>query len=103
MMKVLELLQMDRTSAPQLKTADPPDRALSLSALSSEIGRAMGWEMQFLKGFLRNLALLAVIAVGMYFIFPEQMTGIFEVWGAVIGPVGILVIIVFALPRRKRS
>lgn len=63
----------------------------------------MGHIMQFLKDFLRNLLLLIVIVLILFIVFPDMMSQVFQVYGALLGPAAVLVIIVAALPRRKRS
>ena len=58
--------------------------------------------MQFFKDFLRNLGLLIIIGVVLYFIAPKMMSQVIQLYGALFGPVAILLVIVFALPRRRR-
>lgn len=57
--------------------------------------------MKFLKGFLRNLGLLLVIGMFLYILFPDMMKQIFQLYGALLGPVAIVAVIVTALPRKK--
>jgi hypothetical protein len=57
--------------------------------------------MQFLKDLLRNLAILIVIGLAVYFIYPDIMKQVYEFFGLLFGPLVILIIIVFALPRRR--
>ena len=59
--------------------------------------------MEFLKGFLRNLGLLLIIGLVLYVLFPDMMKQIFQLYGALLGPITIIVIIVAALPRKKRA
>lgn len=58
--------------------------------------------MRFLKDFLRNLGLLLVIGLVLYVLFPDIMRQVFQIYGALFGPVVILIIIVAALPRKRR-
>jgi hypothetical protein len=58
--------------------------------------------MDFLKALIRNLLFLSVIVIVMYIMFPHLMASISEVWTAVLGPIGLLVLVAFALPRRRR-
>jgi hypothetical protein len=58
--------------------------------------------MRFLKDFLRNLGLLLVIGLILYALFPDMMRQVFQIYGALFGPVVILIIIVAALPRKRR-
>lgn len=58
--------------------------------------------MRFFKAFLFNLGLVLVFGLVLYMIFPEHVSDIAEAWGAILGPAGILVIVVFALPRKRQ-
>ena len=58
--------------------------------------------MQFLKDLLRNLAVLLVIGVVLFAISPQQMSRIAEVYGGLFGPLAIVLLIILALPRRRR-
>jgi hypothetical protein len=57
--------------------------------------------MAFLKGFLRNLAFLAGLGLIIYLIEPEMVTNAFEAYWMILGPIGILLIIVGAIPQRR--
>ena len=57
--------------------------------------------MEFLKGFLRNLGVLLIIGIVLYVLFPDMLKQIFQLYGALLGPVAIIVVIVAALPRKK--
>jgi hypothetical protein len=59
--------------------------------------------MRFLLDFLTNLGLLFVIGLALLFLFPDMMKTIFQMYGALFGPVLILIIIVMALPRKRRN
>jgi len=57
--------------------------------------------MEYLKVFLRNLGLLVLIGVVLLILLPAQMTDIYKLYGAIFGPVAILIVIVTALPNRR--
>jgi hypothetical protein len=57
----------------------------------------------FLKGLLRNLGLILLIGIVLFIIFPDLMRQVFGVFGGLFAPGLILVLIViFALPRRRK-
>jgi hypothetical protein len=58
---------------------------------------------EFLKDFLRNLGLLLIIGLVLFVLFPDMMKQIFHLYGALFGPVAIIIVIVAALPRKKRG
>ena len=58
--------------------------------------------MGFLKAFLRNLLMLVVLGVVLYVMFPEMVGSMFQLYGMLFGPAAILILIVGALPRRRR-
>jgi hypothetical protein len=56
-----------------------------------------------MRNFLINLAILAVIAIALFVMFPDilrQVVGLYD--GLGILPIVILLVILSALPRRKR-
>ena len=57
--------------------------------------------MVFLKGLLRNLALLIGLGIVLFILFPNQMSQVFEIYGAIFGPIAFLILIVAAIPRKK--
>ena len=57
--------------------------------------------MDYLKRFLRNLALLIGIGLILLLIFPDYMSDAFMINWAVFGPIAIVIVIVTALPNRK--
>jgi hypothetical protein len=57
--------------------------------------------MAFLKNLFRNLILLAVLGLVIYLIEPEMVRGAFQTYWQILGPVGLLIIIVFAIPKRR--
>ena len=59
--------------------------------------------MEFLKGFLRNLGLLLIIGLALFILFPDMMKQIIRLYGPVFGLVAIIIVIVAALPRKKRG
>ena len=59
--------------------------------------------MQFLINFLRNLLLLLVLCAVLYLFFPDLLGQVFNMFGQLFGPLAILLIIVAALPGRKRD
>ena len=58
--------------------------------------------MDFLKGLARNLVLLVVVGLVLYLLFPDIMSQVLQLYGAVLGPVAILILVAAALPRRRR-
>lgn len=58
--------------------------------------------MDFLKAFLRNLALLVIIGVVLFVLFPQMMKQVYELFGALFGPLVIILVAAAALPRRQR-
>ncbi len=59
--------------------------------------------MQFLKDFLRNLAILIGIGLVVYLIYPDIMKQVYEFFGLLFGPLARITVIVFALPRKRKS
>lgn len=59
--------------------------------------------MQFIKDFVRNLLILTTIGVVLFFMFPDMMKQVFELYGMLFGPLALVVLIVIALPRKKRN
>jgi len=59
--------------------------------------------MQFIKDLLRNLALLLLIGLVLFLIFPDIMRQIVQLYGLLFGPVILLLLVAFALPRRRRG
>lgn len=59
--------------------------------------------MRFILNFLIRLAVLVIIGIALFSIFPDTMEQIFEIYGALFGPgIIILLIIVAALPQRRK-
>jgi len=59
--------------------------------------------MKFLKTFLRNLSFLFLFGSILFIIAPDMMKQVFQLYGALFGPLVIVIIIVTALPRKKRE
>ena len=58
--------------------------------------------MQFIKALLRNLALLVLIGLMLFVLFPDIMRQIAQLYGVLFGPVILLVLIGAAIPRKPR-
>ena len=56
--------------------------------------------MGFVKKLLKNLGFLVLIGIALFMLFLEQMTGIFNLYGAVFGPLAVILLIGAALPKR---
>lgn len=59
--------------------------------------------MQFLKDFIRNILLLVIIGVVLFALFPKIMGQVFELYGALFGPLVLIILVVAALPRKRRG
>jgi hypothetical protein len=59
--------------------------------------------MQFIKDWLKNLALLFVLFIVITIFFREQMSQILGVYSALFGPIALLLLLAFTMPRRRRS
>ncbi|MBN1801329.1 MAG: hypothetical protein JW891_07475 [Candidatus Lokiarchaeota archaeon] len=59
--------------------------------------------MSFLKALLRNIAILIVIFLAMLIFMPDVMSQVYSTLGALFGPLLILMVIVAALPRKRRG
>jgi uncharacterized membrane protein (DUF106 family) len=57
--------------------------------------------MKFLKQLMINLALLVGLGIFLYVLYPDMMKGVFDVYGQLFGPVAVVMLLVFALPKRK--
>ena len=58
--------------------------------------------MQFIKDFSINLFILIGSGVVILIIFPDLTKQVFQLYGMLFGPIAILMLIVVALPRKKR-
>jgi hypothetical protein len=59
--------------------------------------------MDFLKNLLKNLVFLIGLGILLLFLFPTQMKQVYEMLGALFGPLVILMIVAAALPRRRKT
>jgi cytochrome bd-type quinol oxidase subunit 2 len=59
--------------------------------------------MDFMMKLLKNLGFLVLIGIALFVLFPEQMSGIFNLYGAVFGPLAIIFLIGAALPKKSKS
>ena len=59
--------------------------------------------MQFIKDFVRNLIVLLVIGAVLYFMAPDMMRQVYELFGVMFGPLVLIILVVIALPRGKRK
>lgn len=57
--------------------------------------------MEFLKDFLRNISLLAGLGLIIYLIEPEMVSQVIKAYWLIFGPIAILLVIVFAIPRTR--
>lgn len=62
-----------------------------------------GGKMQFLKDLLRNLLILAVIGIALLIFFPQIMSQVYNTLGLLFGPLIIVLVVVFALPKKTRK
>lgn len=58
--------------------------------------------MKFMLKLLRNLAFLVGIGIVLYFIAPDMMSQVFQLYGKIFGPLALLALIVAALPRGRQ-
>ncbi|MDD5371584.1 MAG: nuclease-related domain-containing protein [Anaerolineaceae bacterium] len=63
---------------------------------------ATGGFTGFLSDFLRNLAILVACGLALFLLFPAIMGQVFSLFGALLGPLAIILFFAFALPRRRR-
>jgi len=59
--------------------------------------------MHFIKDLLRNLAFLFVIGILLLLFAPDMIRQVYELFGALFGPLIILAVFAAALPHRRRS
>ena len=59
--------------------------------------------MTFLKNFLRNLILIAVLGLVIYLVAPDMVIGVAEAYWTILGPIGLLLIVVFAIPNKRKK
>jgi hypothetical protein len=58
--------------------------------------------MKYLKDLGFNFLILLVIGIALFVIFPDMMRQIFQIYGALFGPLIFLMVLVIALPRKRR-
>lgn len=58
--------------------------------------------MDYLKVFLRNLGFLVLIGIVLLVLFPSWMRDVYQLYGAIFGPLALLILVVAALPAKKR-
>lgn len=56
--------------------------------------------MSFLKKLGRNLLFLIILGIVLLVLFPTQMSQVFALYGAIFGPLAILLLIAAALPKK---
>ena len=59
--------------------------------------------MDYFKRFLRNLGLLIGIGLILLLFFPNIMSDVFNIYGAVFGLIALLILVVAALPNKKEN
>ena len=59
--------------------------------------------MKFITDFFRNLMLLLLIILIFRIAFPDMTNQLLEIYGAIFGPVAILILLAAALPRGRRN
>jgi hypothetical protein len=58
--------------------------------------------MGFLRRFLRNLIFFAVVGIIIYLMEPEMVKNVVDAYWQILGPIGLLLIIVGAIPQKRR-
>jgi len=53
--------------------------------------------------WFRNIILLGIIIFVLFLISPDMMRQVFQVYGALLGPIAILMLAIFSLPRKSRK
>lgn len=59
--------------------------------------------MQFLTNWLKNLGFLLIIGFVLFIAFPDMMKQVIELFGMVFGPLILVILLVAALPKRRRG
>ena len=57
--------------------------------------------MDFLKRFLKNLALILGLGLIIYLMYPDVVKQVLEAYWLILGPIAILFVIGAALPKRQ--
>jgi tetratricopeptide (TPR) repeat protein len=105
--KVLEINpnnQKAKQALDKLTPTEPPldDLVPNITQKSAKMGKPMNHQLGFIKDFLRNLAILIAIGVVLFIVAPDFMNSVFQLYGALLGPIIIVLVVVAALPRKKR-
>ena len=58
--------------------------------------------MLFLKDLPKILAIMIIIGLVVYLIYPGMMKQVYEAYGLIFGPLAILMVIVYAMPRKRK-
>lgn len=106
--KVLEINPNNQKAKQALYKLTPTEPSLAdivpnTSQKSAVLQKPTKPQTEFLKDLLRNLAFLVGIGVVLYLIVPDMMKQVFQLYGMLFGPIAILLVIVAALPRKKRG
>jgi len=106
--KVLEINPNNQKAKQALGKLTPTEPSLAdivpnTSQKSAVLQKPTKPQTEFLKDLLRNLAFLIGIGVVLYIIAPDMMRQVFQLYGMLFGPIAILLVIVAALPRKKRG
>jgi preprotein translocase subunit Sss1 len=106
--KVLEINPNNQKAKQALDKLTPTEPSLvdivpNASQKSATLLKTTKPQMEFLKNFLINLAGLLGIGVVIYIIYPDMIKQVFQFYGLLFGPIAILLVIVAALPRKKRT
>jgi len=59
--------------------------------------------MKFLRKLVINLILIVVLFLVVYIIYPDIMGQVFQTYWMLFGPIGLLLLVVTALPRSRRG
>jgi len=59
-------------------------------------------DIEFIKDLLMNLLILVVIGIALFFLFPDIMREVFNLYGQLLGPLVIIILVVIALPTKRR-
>ena len=59
--------------------------------------------MDFVKGFIRNLAIMFGLGLVIYLIEPEMVRQVIEVYWQILGPIALLFVFIAALPRKRTN
>ena len=96
--------QKAKQALDKLTPTEPPldDLVPNTTQKSAKMGKPINHQSGFIKDFLRNLAILIAIGVVLFIVAPDFMNPVFQLYGALLGPIIIVLVVVAALPRKKR-